>query len=76
MKVILNIANNSNESEKEKLIDKLTNIYLDAIKCEKSKINPMMYKGFITRYPEHSLPLIIQIIDSANINEVKIHKKV
>ena len=35
-----------------------------------------MYKGFISRYPEYSIPIIIQIIDSASSNEVKVHKKV
>jgi len=35
-----------------------------------------MYKGFISRYPEYSIPLVIQIIDSANITEVRVHKKV
>jgi len=35
-----------------------------------------MYKGFITRYPEHSIPIIIQIIDSASLCDIRVNKKV
>ncbi len=35
-----------------------------------------MYKEFLIRFPEQSIPLTIQIIDSVSNNDVKIFKKV
>ena len=34
-----------------------------------------MYKEYLIRYPSYSIPLIIQMIDSASVPDVKLHKK-
>lgn len=42
---------------------------------EKVKINPLMYKQFLIRFPDQSIPLTMQIIDSVNNAESKVFKK-
>ena len=75
VKIILFIAESSKESEKTKILTKLTNIYTDMIKNDKAKINPLMYKQFLIRFPEQSIPLVLQIVESASATDAKVFKK-
>ena len=43
---------------------------------EKPKVNPIMYKEYLVRYPAYSIQLVIQMIDSVSSPDVKLHKKV
>lgn len=75
VKVILFISEKSTGTEQQRIVKKLNNTYIEMIKNEKSKINPLMYKQFLIRFPDQSIPLIIQIIDTVNSSEVKVFKK-
>lgn len=75
VKIILFIAESSAEADKTKIIKKLNNTYVEMIKNEKVKINPLMYKQFLIRFPDQSIPLTMQIIDSVNNAESKVFKK-
>ncbi|CAF0972902.1 unnamed protein product [Brachionus calyciflorus] len=63
------------KTQTEKIIKKLTNIYLEIIKNEKSKVNPVMYKEYMVRYAAYSVPIIVQMVDIASQSDVKLHKK-
>lgn len=51
-------------------------LILNIFHSEKPKVNPIMYKEYLVRYPAYSIPLVIQMIDSVSSPDVKLHKKV
>ncbi len=51
--------------------------YFNFVKnSEQAKINPIMYKEYLVRYPAYAMPCILQMIECASQPDTKLHKKV
>jgi len=80
---LINHHANIDTANRREILSRLNTIYLNMIKGFYSptneqataKINPAMYKEYLARYPEHSMPLAFQMVEYASSGDVKLHKK-
>jgi hypothetical protein len=79
VRLIQNISNNENNQNKDKIENRLYNVYSELIKNfyvqNEVKVNPAIYQEFLLRFPSYSLSLVNQMIDLSSKPDVKIHKK-